>query len=114
MLNYPFVMVLGTGMMWNNSRAFWAAIQSWRAHRELEFVRTPKFAHVAGGVAAAAAATVKYTIQASVHTYVELALSAYAVAIAVSATRSAPGIVPLFVLYAAALAVIGGHALIER
>lgn len=114
MLNYPFVMVLGTGMMWNNTRAFWTAVQSWRDHRELEFVRTPKFAHVAGGVAAAAAATVKYTIQASVHTYVELALSAYAVAIAVSATRYAPTIVPLFVLYAAALAVIGGHALIER
>lgn len=114
MLHYPFVMVLGTGMMWNNTRAFWTAIQSWRERRELEFVRTPKYAHVAGGVAAAAAATVKYTVQASVHTYVELALSAYAVGIAVSATRYAPSIVPLFVLHAAALAVIGGHALIER
>src|SRR5690606_3687882 len=55
-LNYPFVMVLGTGMMWNNTRAFWTAVQSWRERRELEFVRTPKFAHVAGGVAVAAAA----------------------------------------------------------
>jgi cellulose synthase/poly-beta-1,6-N-acetylglucosamine synthase-like glycosyltransferase len=114
MVNYPFVMILGTGMMWNNTRAFWTAIQSWREHRELEFVRTPKFAHVAGGVAAAAAVRVKYTVHSSVHTYFELALSAYAVGIAVSASRYAPSIVPLFVLHATALAVIGGRALIER
>lgn len=113
-LYYPFVMVLGTGMMWNNTRAFWTAVQSWREHRELEFVRTPKYAHVAGGVAAAAAATVKYTVQASVHTYVELGLSAYAVGIAVSASRNAPSVVPLFALYAAALAMMGGHELLKR
>jgi cellulose synthase/poly-beta-1,6-N-acetylglucosamine synthase-like glycosyltransferase len=41
---FPVVMVLGLGLLWNNSRAAYNAYQSWRQRRELEFVRTPKFA----------------------------------------------------------------------
>ena len=114
LMYYPFVMVLGTGMMWNNTRALWRAVQSWREHRELEFVRTPKFASGAGGIAVAERAAVAYSIPASAHAYVELALAVYALGVTLMAARSAPSLVPLFGLYAVALALVGGRAIFNR
>lgn len=114
LLNYPFVMVLGTGMMWNNTRALWRAIQSWRTHRELEFVRTPKFAGGSSGIAVAERTAVAYSIPASAHSYVELALAVYALGVTIMAFRAAPSLAPVFGLYAVALAIVGGRALLDR
>jgi hypothetical protein len=118
LLNYPFVMVLGTGMMWNNTRAVWRALQSWRRRDELEFVRTPKFAHnanVPGGIAAAAKpVAAAYSVPASAHAYVELALAVYALGVAIMALRTFPAVAPLFILYAVALCLVGGRALANK
>lgn len=111
---YPFVMVLGTGMMWNNTRAVWRALQSWRQHNELEFVRTPKFAHNGDSTQVTAAkAVATYTIPPSAHAYVELALAVYALGVTILSIQAAPAVAPLFGLYAVALFLVGGRALLD-
>jgi len=74
MLAFPVVMILGIGMLWNNTRAAYAAYQSWRQHRELEFVRTPKF-----GVQVKSWTHRAYALNPiSGQTWIELGLAVYA------------------------------------
>lgn len=98
--HYPLLMVLGTGMMWNNTRAVVRAVRSRRARRELAFDRTPKFS---GGQPP--------RLPASIHSVVELALAIYAAGVAVMAWRSVPAVAPLFGLYAASLTLMSTSAL---
>ncbi len=98
--HYPLVMVLGTGMMWNNTRAMFRAIASWRARRELTFDRTPKFSTQRPP-----------RLPASAHTVVELALAGYALLVMFMAWRSVPSVAPLFGLYAVSLGLMSTSAL---
>lgn len=71
-LAFPVVMVLGIGMLWNNTRAAFAAVESWHKRRELEFVRTPKFADGRSW------ARRTYALPVNAQTWVELGLAGYA------------------------------------
>jgi len=103
MLAFPVVMVLGIGMLWNNTLAAYSAYRSWRQHRELEFIRTPKF-----GIQAKSWANRAYALNAiSGQTFVELALAAYAGAAYLLAMKISPQSAIWLMTYAIALGSVG-------
>lgn len=99
MAAFPVVMVLGIGLLWNNTRAVYNAYQSWIRRSELEFVRTPKFA--ANGVSWARRAYALNPISAQ--TWLELCLATYAGMTYLLAMKYSPASALWLLSYAIAL-----------
>lgn len=103
MLAFPVVMILGIGMLWNNTRAAFIAYRSWVQRRELEFVRTPKFA--AQGKSWARRTYALNTL--NLQTAVELALAGYAAVAYLMAFETNPTSALWLLMYAVSLGGIG-------
>ncbi len=103
MLAFPVVMVLGIGLLWNNTAAAYSAYQSWRQHLELEFIRTPKF-----GLQSKSWAQRTYALNfVSTQTWIEMALAVYASAAYVLALKTSPQSALWLMTYAIALGGVG-------
>jgi cellulose synthase/poly-beta-1,6-N-acetylglucosamine synthase-like glycosyltransferase len=111
MLAFPIVMILGIGLLWSNTCAAYAAFRSWRQHRELEFVRTPKFAADQRGWAARSAYALRL---ASAQTWVELGLAAYAAGACVLAVRLHTASVPWLLTYCIGLGAVALWGLADQ
>jgi cellulose synthase/poly-beta-1,6-N-acetylglucosamine synthase-like glycosyltransferase len=99
LLAFPMVMVLGIGLLWSNARAAYAAYRGWRQRRELEFVRTPKFA-----AGAKTWAQQRYALSSDVGQHlIELALAGYAALAWGLAVRSHSPAAPWLMSYAVCL-----------
>ncbi len=103
---FPALMILGTGLAWNNTRADFSAIRSLITGKTGEFIRTPKFARGWQNSA--------YAAQGDNSMWVELGLAAYAVLATVLAWRVFPAVVPFLGLYAVSFGVVGMMSMADR
>ncbi|NWF70543.1 MAG: glycosyltransferase [Chloroflexi bacterium] len=94
LLVFPVLMALGTGIAWNNTRAVVSGFMG----RHGEFKRTPKFGQ--------AKRANTYALRFDRATWVEVALSLYALWGTVIAVKSYPALAPYLALYAFAFAAV--------
>jgi cellulose synthase/poly-beta-1,6-N-acetylglucosamine synthase-like glycosyltransferase len=103
----PFMMLLGIGIAFSNTRAIWTAF----GDRSLEFVRTPKFGIASGGDAWRGKA---YRLRGAWEGIAELGLGAYALCglwLFVHSTHYL--IVPFLSLYTLGFAWVGGLTMLQ-
>lgn len=91
----PTLLILGTGMAWNNTRAVMSGLMG----RQEEFKRTPKFASNARGS--------KYSLKLNFNIFLEFGLAAYAMGSFILASRISPSLAPYLLIYAIAFAMVG-------
>jgi cellulose synthase/poly-beta-1,6-N-acetylglucosamine synthase-like glycosyltransferase len=101
LLAFPALLLVGTGMIWNNSQAFISGL----FEKGGEFRRTPKF--VSGWQQS------DYALKDSTR-LIELALMLYALWGAWLAYQTEPGVMPYLLLYAASFATVAGRDVQER
>lgn len=95
---FPVLMVIGTGIMWNNVRAAFNAFKSAFTHTESEFKRTPKFGKGHN--------TASYKLRGDWSRYVELGLAIYALWGLVIALQLHPSVAPYMALYAVSFTLV--------
>ena len=102
MLAFPALLVLGTGISWNNTRAVLAAFLG----RRMEFRRTPKFANTwqASG----------YALRGNPTLLGEIALAVYALCGAALAWRLNPMLIPYLTVYGVAFGALALWGLRDR
>ncbi len=101
LLAFPALLLVGTGMIWNNSRAFMGGL----FQEGGEFRRTPKF--MSGWQQS------EYALRDGTR-LIELLLMAYALWGAWLAYQIAPGLMPYLLLYAASFATVAGRDAHEK
>lgn len=101
-LAFPLLLVLGTGIAWNNTRAVLGGLLGER----MEFRRTPKFADVRHGN--------RYALRSDSASWMELALAAYALFGTVVALMTYPTLAPYLAIYGFAFAVVAVWSIRER
>ena len=94
LLAFPVLVLLGTGITWNNTRAVFYAFTD----RHTEFRRTPKF--VQGWTSS------EYALKGNPSTIIELVLAVYALWGAVLAWHVQPALVIYLLIYAASFATV--------
>ncbi|MCU0495931.1 MAG: glycosyltransferase [Anaerolineae bacterium] len=105
-LYFPVLMIIGTGIMWNNVRAAFNAFKTAFTHAESEFKRTPKFGK--------GHQTHSYKLRADWSRYVELALAIYAIWGLVVALQLHPTVAPYMALYAISFTIVFGWDFYDR
>lgn len=105
-LAFPMVMILGTGLAWNNFCADLSAVRSVITGNPGEFVRTPKFARLGKKS--------QYKVSGDWSVWVEVALALYAVFGMVLAWQMNRAMLPILGLYAASFAVVAAMQFRDR
>ena len=107
LLAFPLLVLVGTGIAWNNSLAVWQGLTRWGG----AFARTPKF-RLEGRRGEWARS--RYRLEGDRAVMGEVALALYAlVAAGVAWTTGNVGSVPFMLLYAAAFGLVAGMSLAE-
>ncbi len=107
LLAFPLLVLVGTGIAWNNTLEAWKGLTSWGG----TFARTPKF-HLEGRQGDWARS--RYRLRGDGAVVGEIALTIYALLAAGVAWRTGnSGAVPFLLLYVAAFGLVAGMSLAE-